>query len=101
MGKLYMQWQYDPQKAQLEQKAQICAKFHKLMYNSFCTAAHLDGKRPNIIKLSAVKILFFFKPFWSGKSMKPWPSTTSIQRKHPSCQNVSVNWTSPLLLSVM
>ena len=32
-----MQWQYDPQKAQLEHKAQICAKFHKRKYNSFCT----------------------------------------------------------------
>ena len=24
-----MKWQYDPQKAQLEHKAQVCAKFHK------------------------------------------------------------------------
>ena len=32
-----MQWQYDPQKAQLEHKAQICAKFQKRKYNSFCT----------------------------------------------------------------
>ena len=32
-----MQWQYDPQKAQLEHKAQVCAKFHKRMYNSFRT----------------------------------------------------------------
>ena len=30
-----MQWQYDPQKAQLEHKGQICAKFHKCKYNSF------------------------------------------------------------------
>ena len=37
MEKLYMQWQYDPQKAQLEHKAQICAKFHKRKSNSFCT----------------------------------------------------------------
>ena len=37
MEKLYMQWQYDPQKAQLEHKAQICAKFQKRKYNSFCT----------------------------------------------------------------
>ena len=29
--------QYDPQKAQLEHKAQVCAKFHKRKYNSFCT----------------------------------------------------------------
>ena len=28
-GKLYMEWQYDPQKAQLEYKAQMCAKSHK------------------------------------------------------------------------
>ena len=35
MEKLYMQWQYDPQKAQLEHKGQICAKFHKCKYNSF------------------------------------------------------------------
>ena len=33
-----MQWQYDHQKAQLDHKAQICAKFHKYKYNSFCTA---------------------------------------------------------------
>ena len=32
-----MQWQYDPQKAQLEHKAQICAKFHKRKYHSFRT----------------------------------------------------------------
>ena len=37
MEKLYIQWQYDPQKAQLEHKAQICAKFHKRKYNSFRT----------------------------------------------------------------
>ena len=37
MEKLYMQWQYDPQKAQLEYKAQICAKFHERKYNSSCT----------------------------------------------------------------
>ena len=29
--------QYDPQKAQLEHKAQLCAKFHKRKSNSFCT----------------------------------------------------------------
>ena len=29
MGKLYTQWQYDPQKAQPEHKAQVYAKFHK------------------------------------------------------------------------
>ena len=29
MEKLYMQWQYDPQKAQPEYKTQIYAKFHK------------------------------------------------------------------------
>ena len=33
--KLYVQWKYDPQKAQLEHKGQICAKFHKCKYNSF------------------------------------------------------------------
>ena len=27
MEKVYVQWQYDPQKAQLEHKAQVCAKF--------------------------------------------------------------------------
>ena len=32
-----MLWQYDPQKAQLEHKAQICAKFHKQKSNSFRT----------------------------------------------------------------
>ena len=32
-----MQWQYGPQKAQLEHKAQICAKFHNCKYNSFPT----------------------------------------------------------------
>ena len=37
MEKLYMQWQHDPQKAQLEHKGQICAKFHKRKYNSFHT----------------------------------------------------------------
>ena len=37
MEKLYMQSQYNPQKAQLEYKAQICAKFHKSKSNSFCT----------------------------------------------------------------
>ena len=37
MRKLHMQWQYDPRKAQLQHKAQICAKFHKRKYNSFCT----------------------------------------------------------------
>ena len=30
-----MQWQCDPQKAQLEHKAQIFAEFHKWMYNYF------------------------------------------------------------------
>ena len=35
MGKLYMQWQYDQQKAQLDHKGQICAKFHKCKYNGF------------------------------------------------------------------
>ena len=30
-----MQWQYDPQKAQLEHKGQIYANFHKCKYNSF------------------------------------------------------------------
>ena len=33
-----MQWQYDPQKAQLEHKVQVCFKFHKRKYNSFRTA---------------------------------------------------------------
>ena len=33
-----MQWQYDPQKAQQEHKAQVCVKFHKRKYNSFRTA---------------------------------------------------------------
>ena len=28
MGKLYMQWQYDPQKAQLDHKLQIYAQIH-------------------------------------------------------------------------
>ena len=37
MGKLYMQWQYDPQKAQLDYKAQLCAKFHNWKSNSFRT----------------------------------------------------------------
>ena len=32
-----MKWQYDPQKAQLEHKTQICTKCYKLMYNSFST----------------------------------------------------------------
>ena len=32
-----MQWQYDPQKAQLEHKAQVCAKFHKRKSNSLRT----------------------------------------------------------------
>ena len=32
-----MQRQYDPQKAHLEHKAQICAKFHKRKSNSFRT----------------------------------------------------------------
>ena len=32
-----MLWQYDPQKAQLEHKAQICAKFHKQKSNSSST----------------------------------------------------------------
>ena len=32
-----MPWQYDPQTAQLEHKAQICVKFHKRKYNSFRT----------------------------------------------------------------
>ena len=41
---LYMQWQYDPQKAQLEQKTQICATFHKRKYNHFCTVV-LKRKR--------------------------------------------------------
>ena len=32
-----MPWQYEPQKAQLEHKAQICAKFQKRKHDSFCT----------------------------------------------------------------
>ena len=32
-----MQWQYYTQKAELEHKAQIYAKFHKRLHNSFCT----------------------------------------------------------------
>ena len=30
-----MGWQYDPQKAQLDHKGQICTKFHKCKYNGF------------------------------------------------------------------
>ena len=36
MGKVYMR-QYDHQKAQIEHKAQICAEFHKWLYNCFRT----------------------------------------------------------------
>ena len=37
MQKLYIQWQYDPQKAQLRHMPQMCAKSLKWKSNSFCT----------------------------------------------------------------
>ena len=33
----YMQRQYDPQKAELKHKAQMCAKYHKWLWNNFYT----------------------------------------------------------------
>ena len=51
-----MQWQYDPQKAQLEHKPQVCVKFHKRKPNSFRTAvrkrkrdARPSARPPDII----------------------------------------------------
>ena len=37
MGKLHIQWQYDPQKTKLRHKPQICAKSRKWKSNSFST----------------------------------------------------------------
>ena len=50
MGKLHMQWQYNPQKAQQRHKTQICAKSCKgKSTNSFCTVPrkrNLDVQPP-------------------------------------------------------
>ena len=60
MGKVYMHRQYDPQKAQLEHKAQVCAKFHKRKSNSFCTVVRKrkrDARPPdghNFVPLTAI-----------------------------------------------
>ena len=60
MRKLYMQWQYDPQKAQLQHKVQICAKFHKCKYNSFRTVVRKrkrDARQPdghNVFPLTTI-----------------------------------------------
>ena len=53
-----MQWQYDPQKAQLEHKAQKCAKFHKRKYNSFRTVVR-KRKRDARPPARRTDIIFF------------------------------------------
>ena len=67
-----MQWQYDPQKAQLEHKAHICAKFHNRKYNSLrtvvrkrkCEARPLDRQpthppaRPPLVKSDRITSLW-------------------------------------------
>ena len=71
-----MQWQYDPQKAQLEHKAQVCAKFHKHKSISFCTVvrkrkrdAHPPARRP------AGRTSFFPTNYNTLEQFLPWLKT--------------------------
>ena len=56
MGKVYVHRQYDPQKAQLEHKAQVCAKFHKRKSNSLPTVVR---KRKRDARPPARRTKFF------------------------------------------
>ena len=71
--------QYDPQKAQLEHKAQVCVKFHKCKYNSFRTAVRKrkrDARPPTCLPARRTDIIFSHKLqyprtiFASGKNCR-------------------------------
>ena len=75
MGKVYMHRQYDPQKAQLEHKAQVCAKFHMRKSNSLRTVVRKrkrDAQPPARCRPPAGRTSFFPTNYNTREQFLPW-----------------------------